>query len=1244
MITLLRQLWLGVALIAAASSVLLLSDLSHRKGHVASSRDLPRIAIMQIASAQTMDETAEGMVEELAAQGWTDGRTALIRRFNASGDYATAAAMAREIAGGGYKVVLTAGTPTLQTMAKANTDGRVIHVFGCVTDPYGSGVGISGPAPEQHPRHLVGIGTFQPVENTFEIAKQMNPGLKKVGTVWNPAEHNSEACVLKARAICEKLGIELIEANASSTGEVPEAMASVLSRGAEAVWVGGDIVATTSVPAIVGAATKAKVPVFTNNPGDVESGAFFALGASYREVGRITARTACRILAGDAATKMRVENVVPERLTINEKLLSAYAPAWQPGNALLARSRADGEKRLAAARPEAGRLYKVRVLTILPHRIFDMEVESLREVLARHGFVEGKNLEIKLQTAGADMSILQQLVANAQNSDADLVLPLSTPCLSGAARRIGKPMVFGAVTEPIGAGAGESFEKHLPNVTGAVWAAPLPDGFAWMKKIFPNAKKMGMLYDSSQSNSRTELELARKYCGKLGIELAARSINNPSEAPEAMQSLLSEEPDLFFCMSDSTVDSAAPAIVEICRRHRIPVMSDDEESMIDGSLLAVGTSARDNGRLVGEMAARVLLGESPADIPFEASKGAVTVVDLAVAKELGVTLPQELLLKTDIFRHLGKARGAPVKIAIVNMADNPALNAAQEGVEIGLKKSGLVKDEDYTARYYNAQGDFAQLAQVLDAAIASAPDFIIPVGTPTTVALAAKTTTIPCIWTVSSEPVSTGVDGRVKAGLLTGVYEDMPLRELLDLAMRERPGLSKVGIIYSPGEVNSRLAVELLRGCCKDSHITLLERGISTTGEMSDAAHSLIGSGVEAILTSADNLMSTSLPVVAKVAKGAGIPIYADDLMLVKYGATACVGYNFSDWGVASGVMAAKAFAGVPLLSMPPCSISHDQIREVRPAPETAAVPAPAGRLPRIRIVAYNVTTLAEESFAGLVDGFREAGLTEGRDYEMRYMNAQGDMATLSTMMLTAKNDEADLLVCVTTPALQAGLRQAGGLKIVFTAVADGVAAGAGTSETEHLPNVTGITTSSPFEEMAKAIHEILPKAKTIGTLYTPSEINSVVYCERLEKALGKYAITLKLVPITSPNELPEAVQVLCTGDVAAVCQVVDNTTRQAFPLLARRASEANLPVFSFEKNQMKEGAVLAISRDYYDAGVEAGLLAAKVLRGADPAKIPFSNTASMSVSLNESLVERYGLVIPEYLRKAAQKSGKGTK
>ncbi|HNX04032.1 MAG TPA: ABC transporter substrate-binding protein [Opitutales bacterium] len=1233
MIKILRHIWLGLALILAASSILLFSDLGHRKGSAATAKGQPRIAILQIGSASTMDETVEGMMEELRQQGWQDGGNCVIKRFNASGDYATGAAMARDIASGGYDVVLTAGTPTLQTMAKANVDGRVVHVFGCVTDPYGSGVGITGPNPDQHPPHLVGIGTFQPVAAIFETARRMNPMLKKVGTVWNPSEHNSEACVIKARAICSKLGIVLVEANASNTGEVPEALASLVSRGAEAVWIGGDIVSISAMPTIVAGSRKAGIPVFTNTPSDTELGALFSLGASYREVGHITARTACRVLAGDNPAKMKVENVVPERLAINTKLLSVFAPGWQAGDDLIARASAGLEAKQTVAVPEPGRVYKVSVMYMIPHRIFDLSLVGIREALARRGFIEGRNLQITESCASGDMSILQQLVANAQASDADLVMPLSTPCLAGSAKRITKSMVFATVTEPVGAGVGESFTKHLPNVTGAVWAAPLRKGFELMKLCFPGARRMGMLYNPGEANACTEYNLASQYCRELGIELIARAISNPAEATEAMNSLLSEKPDLFFSLSDSTVASAEPVIVEICRRNNIPVMADDESCMIDGVLLACGTNPIGNGRLGGDLAARVLLGENPATIPFTPSTESDTIVDLATAKSLGVELPTELLRNATIFRHVAARFGRPAKIAIVNMADNPALNAAQNGVEKGLSASGLVKGEDYTVRYFNAQGDFAQLAQILDAAINSAPDLIIPVGTPTTVALAARNTTIPVVWTVSSEPVSVGVDDKVKAGRLTGVYEDMPVRELLDLAMRDRPGLSKVGIIFNPGEINSRIAVETLRECCKASGIALEERAISSTGEMADAAHSLVASGVDAILTSADNLMSTSLPVVAKIASGAGIPIYADDLMLIKYGATACVGYDFSDWGIASGVMASKVLAGVPLSALPPETINHDNLRELRPEPRQAAA-APA-RLLRVRIVAYNVTTLAEDSFAGFVEGLKDSGLVEGRDYEMRYQNAQGDMATLTTIMQNAAADEADLVVCITTQSLQAALRQVGGRKIVFTSVADGVSAGAGKSVDEHLPNVTGITTRSPFDEMAAAIHGMMPDARRIGTLYTPAETNSIVYRDLLAKALADNGIELVSVPVTSSAEITESTQSLCSQDIAAICQIVDNTTRPGFAQIARRASEMSLPVFSFEKSQVRDGAVLAIARSYHDSGVEAGLLAARILRGADPAGIPFTNTSSMSVSVNPDALARYRLVLPANLQKA---------
>ena len=95
----------------------------------------------------------------------------------------------------------------MQGVAAANRERKIPHVFGAVTDPYGAGVGITGPAPDQHPAHLVGVGTFQPVESAIRIAKQMNPDLKRLGVVWNPSEDNSEACVRKARATCAELGI-----------------------------------------------------------------------------------------------------------------------------------------------------------------------------------------------------------------------------------------------------------------------------------------------------------------------------------------------------------------------------------------------------------------------------------------------------------------------------------------------------------------------------------------------------------------------------------------------------------------------------------------------------------------------------------------------------------------------------------------------------------------------------------------------------------------------------------------------------------------------------------------------------------------------------------------------------------------------------------------------------------------------------------------------------------------------------
>ena len=150
---LLGHLGLGALILGAASAGLLAWDYSLRQ---ARRHSLPRVAVLQHTSLPILDEGVRGYVDGLAQRGYVDGRTVQIQFFNAEGDVATANTMASAIVGGGFDLVLTCSTPSLQAVANANRDGRVKHVFGLVADPFSAGVGLDRDRPLVHPPHLVG--------------------------------------------------------------------------------------------------------------------------------------------------------------------------------------------------------------------------------------------------------------------------------------------------------------------------------------------------------------------------------------------------------------------------------------------------------------------------------------------------------------------------------------------------------------------------------------------------------------------------------------------------------------------------------------------------------------------------------------------------------------------------------------------------------------------------------------------------------------------------------------------------------------------------------------------------------------------------------------------------------------------------------------------------------------------------------------------------------------------------------
>lgn len=337
MLARLRRLAFGLGLIAAAAAVLLVSDLDNRRR--AEPRPAERrVAIVQFASRATLDEGVDGVLAGLEASGFRDGREIGVKRFNSENDLPTATAMAREATSGRFDLVISVSTPSLQTVANANVTSRVPHVFGIVTDPAGCGVGIVRDSPLAHPPYLCGVGTFQPVTETFELLKQYYPHVRTVGTVWCPAEECAQACLKQARAVAGRLGIKLVEVTVDNTAGVKEATRALCNRGVEIIWIGGDNTVEIVIDQVAAEGLAAHVPTVANNPDFAARGALIGFGANYRKVGEETGRLAARVLGGLSPAAVPIENVVPQRLDLNRTALAQVSARWRFPAALVARA------------------------------------------------------------------------------------------------------------------------------------------------------------------------------------------------------------------------------------------------------------------------------------------------------------------------------------------------------------------------------------------------------------------------------------------------------------------------------------------------------------------------------------------------------------------------------------------------------------------------------------------------------------------------------------------------------------------------------------------------------------------------------------------------------------------------------------------------------------------------------------------------------------------------------------------
>ncbi|HAB18745.1 MAG TPA: hypothetical protein DCE44_20180, partial [Verrucomicrobiales bacterium] len=503
---------------------------------------------------------------------------------------------------------------------------------------------------------------------------------------------------------------------------------------------------------------------------------------------------------------------------------------------------------------------------------------------------------------------------------------------------------------------------------------------------------------------------------------------------------------------------------------------------------------------------------------------------------------------------------------------------------------------------------------------------------------------------------------------LAGFGTMQPIEQAFKLAREMNPSLTKVGVVWNAAEANSEAQVKLARQVCTDIGIELLETTVDNSAGVAEAASALVARGVDALWMAGDVTVMTAADSLIAAARKGRIPAFTVIPPNVKRGALFDLGADYFEVGRMAGQLAAEILGGrspatVAITNVMPEMLTLNQqaaaelkakwkispemlararlvidAKGVEHEKAAAVVPNPSGKKWKIAVVNYVESGPVEETLAGMKDAWKRSPLEEKKDYELSYRSAQGDIASLSGIFDAVLTEGADLIVPVSTPALQAAVQKIRARPVVFTLVANPVAAGAGKSYSEHLPNVTGVSVLSPTAEALTMIQKHFPQYRRLGTLFCPAEVNSVDLKESFEALCKKRGLTLECVAVNAPSELTDAALSLVSRPIDAIVQISDNLSSVGFNAITRAARQKQKPLISLNSTTIPLGAPISLGRDYHNTGEVTVSMIERVIGGEDPSQMPFVLPPKLFYSASPANAAAVGMTLPPALLQEVDK------
>jgi putative ABC transport system permease protein len=291
-------------------------------------------------------------------------------------------------------------------------------------------------------------------------------------------------------------------------------------------------------------------------------------------------------------------------------------------------------------------------------------------------------------------------------------------------------------------------------------------------------------------------------------------------------------------------------------------------------------------------------------------------------------------------------------------------------------------------------------------------------------------------------------------------------------------------------------------------------------------------------------------------------------------------------------------------------------------------------RIGVVQLVDHSMLNLTRDAF---VAEMNRIGYQDGKNSIIRLENANGDMPTVNTILDKFISERMDVIVTISTGCTQAAIHKIKDAPIVFATVANPFIIDAGRSDTDHLPNVTGVYGSVPMDTLLELVRHVLKGKIRIGSIWDAGQINAAFNVEQLKQAVLQDADAVFVgATVTSSSEVFQAAQSLAQQSVDLFALVPDNLVYSALDSVINVSESRHIPLFVTDVERLADGALCALGYDYTSSGIQTAHIVDRILKGEKPASIPFERYSRLTIGVNLKTARKMGISIPAELMNRA--------